>query len=123
MQAFLLVAAGGAIGSIARYGAGLMVTALGFGVFPWATLAVNIVGGFLMGALVGWAPDSGSTLRVLLGVGALGGFTTFSAFSIETVRMLETNQIGAAMAYVASSVVLSVGACWLGLMTARGVLA
>ena len=116
MNQLLLVALGGALGSTARYGVSLAATRwLGLA-FPWGTLFVNVLGGLAMGVLV--ARTDNESLRLLLGVGMLGGFTTFSAFSLETVRLFET-QAPLALAYVAASVLLSVGACWLGYTTAR----
>lgn len=112
----LLVALGGALGASARYGVGLGMARFG-AAFPWATLAVNVVGGLAMGLLVARTAP-GDTLRLALGVGALGGFTTFSAFSLETVGLME-HQPGLAMLYVVASVFLSVGACWLGLSLGR----
>lgn len=119
MQSFLLVAIGGALGAVARYGVGLATAALGLAGFPWATLFVNLSGGLAMGALAGLLGPDGETLRLLLGVGVLGGFTTFSAFSLDTMRLLETGQVTLAFAYVAASVVLSICACWAGLMLTR----
>jgi CrcB protein len=120
MQSVLLVAFGGAVGAVARYGTGIVAVRLGIGGFPWATLFVNVLGGLLMGMLAGWLSESGPALRLFLGVGMLGGFTTFSAFSIDVVRLIEMNQPSAALAYVAASVIVSVGACWLGLVLTRG---
>src|SRR5690606_11384081 len=118
MMNLLLVAAGGAIGALARYGVGVGAARwLGLA-FPWGTLAVNVVGGFAMGWLAARVGPEQETLRLALGVGVLGGFTTFSAFSLETVRLME-HQPGLAALYVAASVVLSVGACWLGLFLGR----
>jgi len=120
MQPLLLVAAGGAAGALARYGAGALALRLGLAGFPWSTLAVNIIGGFAMGILAGWLADGAPALRLFLGVGVLGGFTTFSAFSLDVVRLLESNQLAPAFAYVLASVIASVLACWLGLALARG---
>jgi CrcB protein len=123
MTRLLLVAAGGALGSVARYGAGVLAQRLVPGVaWPWATFGVNLLGGLLMGLLVGWlgaraAGDDG--LRLFAAVGLLGGFTTFSAFSLETALMIERKQVGLAAGYAAASVVLSVAALFLGLMIAR----
>ena len=118
MMQVLLVALGGAVGSVARYGVGI-AAARWFGLaFPWGTLAVNVVGGLAMGLLDARVGQEGENLRLLLGVGLLGGFTTFSAFSLETVRLME-HQPGLAMLYVAASLLLGVGACWLGLNLGR----
>jgi CrcB protein len=120
MQSVFLVAFGGALGAVARYGTGIVAVRLGIGGFPWATLFVNVLGGLFMGALAGWLSEGAPALRLFLGVGVLGGFTTFSAFSIDVVRLIEMNQTSAALAYVAASVIVSVGACWLGLVLVRG---
>lgn len=120
MERLLLVGLGGAVGAMARYGLGRMIPAGGF---PWPTFLANSLGGLLMGLLVGWlasrANEGGESLRLLLGVGLLGGFTTFSAFSLETVQMIERRDWTLAMGYVAGSVVVSVAALMLGLMIAR----
>jgi len=113
MMQVLLVALGGAAGSVARYGVGVAAARwLGLG-FPWGTLIVNVVGGLAMGLLAARVGPENVDLRLALGVGVLGGFTTFSTFSLETVRLMQ-HQPGMAALYVLSSVVLSVGACWVG---------
>lgn len=119
----LIVMLGGAIGALGRYHLGRMAThAFGTG-WPWGTFGVNILGGFLMGALAGWlarhGTGGGEQIRLLLGVGILGGFTTFSAFSLEAALMIERGQMGGAMLYAALSVALSVGALFGGLMLMR----
>ena len=124
MMRFLLVGLGGAIGAMARYGVGLAALRLAPGAtWPWATLTVNVVGGLLMGLLVGWMAERAGTghenIRVLGAVGVLGGFTTFSAFSLETVLMIERRQFGTATAYVVASVVVAIAALMVGLMVAR----
>jgi CrcB protein len=124
MTRFLIVAAGGALGAMARYGTGVVVGRI-FGnlAWPWATLGVNVVGGLLMGALTGWLAFRGGlhaeSIRLLAAVGILGGFTTFSAFSLETALMIEKRQLALAGGYVAASVVLSILALFVGLMVAR----
>ena len=128
MTRFLLVAAGGAIGSIARYGVGIAAQRLApASAWPWGTLTVNVVGGLLMGLLAGWlahrAAADQADLRALIGVGLLGGFTTFSAFSLETALMIERREIGAAALYVGLSVLLAVAALFIGLIIARRVFA
>ena len=118
MQNVLLVALGGAVGSVARYGVGV-AAARWFGpAFPWGTLAVNVIGGLAIGVLAARVPTDDDNLRLLIGTGLLGGFTTFSAFSLETLRLLE-QQPGLAALYAAASLVLSVGACWMGLQLGR----
>ncbi|WGM46952.1 Putative fluoride ion transporter CrcB [Brevundimonas sp. NIBR10] len=124
MMRFLLVGFGGALGSMARYGVGLAAARVVPGAsWPWATMTVNVVGGLLMGLLVGWlsarAGAEGETLRVFAAVGILGGFTTFSAFSLEVVLMIERRQYAAAAAYVVASVVVSTVTLMIGLMIAR----
>ena len=118
MTNVLLEALGGALGSVARYGVGFAAARwLGLA-FPWGTLIVNVAGGLAMGVLAARVGPAEESTRLLLGVGLLGGFTTFSAFSLETARLLE-HDFGAAALYVLGSLVLSVGACWLGLMLGR----
>lgn len=110
MNNLLLVMLGGAIGAGLRHLVG-MATLARFGPgFPWGTLAVNLTGGLLIGLLAGWFARSGGSeaMRLLLAVGVLGGFTTFSAFSLETWLMIERGQIGTALLYVGLSVVGSV---------------
>ncbi len=120
MTRLLLVAAGGALGAVARYGVGRLLPATGW---PWPTLTVNVAGGLLMGLLAGWLAfrggTQGETIRLFAAVGLLGGFTTFSAFSLETALMIEKRQFALASGYVAASVVLSVAALFLGLIVAR----
>ena len=121
MTRFLIVAAGGALGAMARYGLGRLLPVTGG--WPWPTLTANVVGGLLMGLLTGWlafrSGPHGETLRLFAAVGVLGGFTTFSAFSLETVLMIERRQFAMASGYVAVSVAASVIALFLGLMLAR----
>ena len=127
MIKLLLVALGGAVGSSARYLFGVQATRLLGAGWPYGTLGVNVVGGLLMGLLAGWLAQRGGVdqerWRVLLGVGVLGGFTTFSAFSLETALMIERRDYGAAAGYVALSVTLSVAALFAGLLLSRRVFA
>lgn len=120
-----LVALGGAIGAALRYLTGLgLLRLIGQGDFPVAILTVNIVGSFLMGVFVAAAAHRGLThLSPFVMTGLLGGFTTFSAFSLETMTLIERGQVGSAMLYVALSVALSVGGLALGLGLARSMFA
>jgi len=124
MQSVTYVALGGAIGASLRYLAGLgIVRLLGHTQFPVAILTVNVLGSFLMGAFVVLAAHRGLThLSPLVMTGMLGGFTTFSTFSLETVNLIERGDLGQAALYVGLSVVVSVGALLLGMMMTRGVL-
>ena len=124
----LLIALGGAAGAVARHLVSARLLRLFGPGWPHGTLAVNVVGGLLMGLLVGWlafrgGPDQQERWRLLLGVGFLGGFTTFSAYSLETVLMLERRDYGGAALYTAASVLLSVAALFAGLWLARRVFA
>lgn len=120
-----LVAVGGAIGASLRYLSGVSIVRLvGQTEFPVAIMTVNILGSFLMGVFVVAAAHRGLThLSPLVMTGMLGGFTTFSAFSLETVTLIERGQIGSAMLYITLSVVLSVAGLALGLFVARSVFA
>jgi fluoride exporter len=127
MLNLLLVAAGGALGSAARYLLGTQtLRAFGPG-WPYGTFAANLIGGFLMGVLVSVLAHRGGAdqerLRLLLGVGVLGGFTTFSAYSLEMSRMLETGAYAQAAAYGSASVFLAVAALFGGMILTRWVLA
>ena len=124
MTRLLIVAAGGALGAVARYGVGVWAQRLlPTAQWPWATLAVNVLGGLLMGLLAGWLAFRGGahseSLRLFAAVGVLGGFTTFSAFSLEAALMIERRQTAMAGGYVLASVVLSIAALFIGLMVAR----
>ncbi|MBV6632961.1 MAG: fluoride efflux transporter CrcB [Alphaproteobacteria bacterium] len=121
----LAVAGGGALGAVSRYGVGVaMGRWLGHG-FPVATLTVNIVGSFAMGVLIALLAHygGGQTLRAFLAVGFLGAFTTFSAFSLDTILLVERGQTGLAAIYVAGSVIGSVAGLFLGLHLIRQLVA
>ena len=121
MLNLLLVMTGGAIGAGLRYGVSLAVPPAG-GLFPWATLIVNMVGGLGAGLLLGLLVVQGSSAepyRLLLGVGLLGGFTTFSAFSAETAGMIQNGQLALALVYVSASVAGAVVLLFSGLWLAR----
>jgi CrcB protein len=122
MNPLFLVMVGGATGSALRYLTGSALLRLAGPGYPWGTLAVNIVGGFAMGLLAGTLArfgQGGDHWRLLLGVGVMGGFTTFSAFSLETYLMLERGETLAAFGYITVSVIGAVGALGLGLLTMR----
>ena len=124
MVNLLLVFLGGGSGAVARY-----LTGLGYGRLfgptrGWLAIGgINVLGGLLMGCLIGVLALRGGAgqerWRLALGVGALGGFTTFSSFSLDTVLMLQRRAYGTAVGYVGGSVLLSVAAVWIGLTLMR----
>lgn len=127
MDKLLLVAAGGAAGAVARYLVGA-ASLRAFGpAWPYGTFIVNILGGLAMGALVAALAHRGEAdqerWRLLLGVGVMGGFTTFSAFSLEVARMIETGRWPAAFTYSTLSVVLSVATLFAGMLLVRKLVA
>lgn len=122
MTNLIYIAAFGAIGSVLRYGTTNAVHLLGARGFPYGTLSVNIIGSILIGLVyvilyerTGAAPE----WRLALITGLLGGFTTFSAFSLETVQLFQGGQPGKAVLNIALSVCLCLIGCWLGIITAR----
>ncbi|WBU51844.1 fluoride efflux transporter CrcB [Paracoccus sp. SCSIO 75233] len=121
MNPFLQVALGGAIGASARYGVYRLIPVHGPG-FPVATGVVNILGSFVMGVLaVLMAERLGNHYAPLLLTGVLGGFTTFSAFSLDALTLWERGQAGGAAIYIVASVVLSLAAVIAGLAVGRGI--
>lgn len=123
MNSVILVMLGGAIGSLGRYELGRLMPRLAGTGWPWGTLVANIVGGFAMGLVAGWLAaraQGGEHLRLFIAVGVLGGFTTFSAFSLETVLMIQRGEAMSALAYVMASVMCAIGALALGLVIVRG---
>lgn len=122
MMPWIAVAAGGAVGATLRHAVNQLAWhVLGAG-FPWGTLTINILGSFAMGALAGafalfW--DASQTVRLFLAVGVLGGFTTFSAFSLDAVLLFQKGQTGEAVFYVLASVLLSLGALCAGMILIR----
>lgn len=126
--ASLLVVLGGGFGAWLRYlVATIWTRAIGpiaASAFPWATLSANVVGSFAMGLLAGWLArhgHGGEQWRLLLGVGVLGGFTTFSSFSLEFALMAERGQIGLAALYVAVSLAAGFAGLFAGLALMRAV--
>ncbi|PZU09570.1 fluoride efflux transporter CrcB [Sphingomonas sp.] len=124
MPPLLLVMIGGAIGAGFRFHIGNVALRNLGPQFPWGTWMINLLGGFLMGILAGTLAKGpalqGEPLRLFLGVGVLGGFTTFSAFSLETANMLIRGQHVQAAAYAVSSVAGSVLMLFVGLLLTRG---
>lgn len=120
----LAVAIGGALGSLARFFAGMTARALAPD-WPWGTLFVNVVGSFAIGFLFAWfvARPTADWVRFGLVTGVLGGFTTFSAFSIETLELLRGGGLGAAGLYVGVTLAAGLAACGAGVWLARGLLA
>ncbi len=111
MMSWILVASGGAIGALARYATGLAVQQqVNVALLPIATLVVNTLGSFIIGACYAWmSARTGDTesFRLFVMVGILGGFTTYSAFSLETLRLLEQGQPAQAIIYVLLTLVLA----------------
>ncbi len=135
MNHLLIVAAGGAIGAGLRHLVGLGALRLLGSAFPVGTMTVNIAGSFVMGVLVAWLAfkadltgwlgivfGSGQNLRLFLATGVLGGFTTFSAFSLDALLMWERGEAGIALVYVLGSVVLSLAGIFSGLALVRALL-
>ena len=122
MNHILLVGAGGALGSVLRYLVGLWMLQRAGPAFPWGTLFVNVTGSFLIGFLaqfimhkMGASPET----RVFLITGVLGGYTTFSAFSLDAITLLEHGQTMSGLAYIVASVGLSILAVFAGLALMR----
>jgi CrcB protein len=119
----LLVGLGGGLGAIARYLLGVQAGRTLGHAWPYGTFAANVLGGLCMGLLASWLAHRGGgdqeRWRLLLGVGVLGGFTTFSAFSLELTLMIQRREVVAAAAYAAASVGLSILALFAGLLIAR----
>ena len=126
MARVLLVAAGGAVGSAVRYLVALAAVAWLGPTFPWGTLAVNLVGSFLIGLVQQLAVEAlvlGEDTRLFLTTGVMGGLTTYSAFSYETVRLFETGAAWQAWLNVIVTTAVCLGLCFLGLTTGRVLLA
>ncbi len=120
----LLVALGGGLGAAGRFGVSLAVPAR-VDAWPWATFGINVFGSLLIGVLAGWLSsrgEAGEPWRLFLGVGVLGGFTTFSAYSLETMRMIERNDWVGASTYSIGSVIAGLVAVAIGLAMAKRVL-
>jgi CrcB protein len=124
----LYVLGGGALGSWLRFASGKVVLSLlgpeRLAAFPWATLFVNVAGSFAMGLLVGWLArfgTHGEGTRLLLGVGVLGGFTTFSSFSMEFALLVERGTVSTAALYAAVTLFAGFGGMFAGLAMMRSI--
>jgi CrcB protein len=120
---YLAVALGGALGSVARYAVSLAAARWLGATFPWGTLLVNVAGSFAIGLLAALVtadgrPALGDGARAFVMIGILGGFTTFSSFSLETLTLARDGALGAAAANASLSLVSCLGAVWLGFATA-----
>lgn len=118
----LAVATGGAIGSLVRYFVASAIQSAAWPGYPWGIFVVNITGGFLMGLIVELSAlkiQISPELRAFLTVGILGGYTTFSTFSLDSVLLIERGQYGSAAAYIVGSTVLSILALFAGLWIVR----
>ena len=123
MNPLILVMSGGAVGAGMRYGLARALPSASGG-WPWATFSANVLGGLAMGLLAAWllrGDSAAEPLRLFLGVGVLGGFTTFSAFSLEMMQMVERGQAGLAAGYALASVLLAFGAVFAGMIAAKAV--
>ncbi|NTE86379.1 fluoride efflux transporter CrcB [Agrobacterium rubi] len=117
-----LVAIGGAIGSVARYLVGVWGTRLAGPNFPWGTITVNIVGAFLIGLMVEVVArrfDASAEMRVFIVTGVIGGFTTWSSFTLDAVVLFERGEMGLAALYLGGSLILSFAAIFAGLALGR----
>lgn len=127
MNGFLLVALGGALGACLRYGVGLAFTEHGGVSGAWATLFVNIVGSFILGALMGWIASRElafeNTLWLLVGVGMMGAFTTFSAFSRDTVDLFLSGDLVKGLIFAGFNMTGAIAAFAIGLLTLKRLLA
>ncbi len=126
MTEALIAGLGGFVGSASRYALSAWVTTrlANETLFPWGTLSVNLIGSLAIGALVGGMAELGDLserVRLLLIVGVLGGFTTFSAFSNETFALARGGEGAMAFAYVAATLALGIAAVWAGYATTRAI--
>jgi fluoride exporter len=121
----LLIALGGALGAVSRYGMSFWIQERVTGAFPYGTFIVNITGCLLMGIVMTRLNEGGPASvnwRFLVPVGFIGGYTTFSAFAFEAFRLLEQGLPLLGLGYVVCSVILGYGALWLGVISARAFL-
>jgi fluoride exporter len=122
LKTFLFIFLGGGLGSVFRYGTTLLTQKFYTHSFPLATFLVNVIGCFIIGALIGFSDKLFAThadLRFLFITGFCGGYTTFSAFGHENMNLIQNNQLGLAITYIGLSVVVGLLAVWLGLFLAK----
>jgi len=119
VKMYLWIALGSGLGGMARHALGTWIMARMAGAFPWGTMAVNVAGCLVIGMLAGETKGLGPTARQFATVGFLGGFTTFSAFSLQAVTLALGGKPGMAAAYVIASVALCLGATWAGMMLVK----
>ena len=120
-QQLLAVMAGGVLGASLRFVASSLATQLGGEGFPWGTLTVNLIGSFVIGFLWAWLAEStiNPVWRTFIFVGVLGSFTTFSSFTLDGLKLLETNQVGLALLYMGGSNLLGLLLVYLGVVIGR----
>jgi CrcB protein len=126
MTPYLLVFVGGGLGSVLRFGTYHLARLWLPPEFPWGTLAVNALGGLAAGAVAGWilsrSAGGADSMALFLMTGLLGGFTTFSAFSLDAVLLWQRGETGAAITYVIASLLLAIGGVIAGLNSVRAIL-
>jgi CrcB protein len=127
MIPYLLVGAGGALGAVARFGSGILVGKIWSSSFPLATLLINVAGSLAMGLFIGYlartTPAWQADARLFFAVGVLGGFTTFSTFSLDAIALIERGEVAQAAIYILVSVVVAIAALYAGLVLMRGAVA
>lgn len=120
----IAVATGGAVGSLCRYLVSNKMSQMVVGSFPWGTFSVNVIGSFIMGIIVGLVSEKwqiSNEMKSLITIGILGGFTTFSTFSLDIINLIENKLFGVAVGYFTASVLVSVLALALGLYLIKGI--
>lgn len=123
---YVIVFVGAGLGGALRHGINVLAARIAGTDFPYGTLVINVLGSFLMGVIVeylGLRLELSQSVRLFLTTGILGGFTTFSAFSLEAALLYERDQLLAAMVYVVASVVLAIGGLFAGLALVRAIAA
>ena len=115
MKAYLLIAVGSGLGGVARHWLGTVIASRMMSAFPWGTFVVNVIGAILIGFVLA-LPESRLSAQVkqFLTVGMLGGFTTFSAFSAQTLQLVQAGKLALASIYAVASVLVCFAGCWLG---------